>query len=83
MSGMKKVNTKIGNIEISYEESASFFKFLENLKNIRRTNGLVPDTLPVDSKKSVKCSIRKFSKNPKSSSMWCHYCDKNSNNTDD
>jgi hypothetical protein len=33
--------------EISYEESVSYFKRLENLEKIRHTNGPGPDTLPV------------------------------------
>jgi hypothetical protein len=45
------VNAKIDIFEISYEESVSYFKHLENLKKIRRTNGPNPSSLPVDNKK--------------------------------
>jgi hypothetical protein len=36
--------------EISCEESVSYFKHLENLEKIRRTNGPNPSSLPVDYK---------------------------------
>jgi hypothetical protein len=39
--------------EISYEESVSYFKHLENQEMIRCINGLGTDTLPVDNKKRV------------------------------
>jgi hypothetical protein len=39
--------------------------------------------LPVDNKKSVINSVGKSSKNPNSSGMWRHYCDKNNHNMDD
>jgi hypothetical protein len=71
--------------EMSYEESASYFKHLENLEKIRRTNGPNPSSLPVDNKKevSVTSSVGKSSKHHKGSNMWCHYCDKNNHNTAD
>jgi hypothetical protein len=70
---------------MTYEESVSYFKRLENLEKIRRTNGPNPSSLPVDNKKRVSftSSVGKSSKNHKGSNMWCHYCDKNSHNTDD
>jgi hypothetical protein len=79
------VNANICIFEMSYEESVSYFKRLENLEKIRHTNGLGPATLTVDNNKkvSVTSSVGKSSKNPKGSNMWCHYCDKNSHNTDD
>jgi hypothetical protein len=55
----------------------SYFKRLENLEKIRRTNGPNPSSLPVDNKKSVTSSAGKSSKHHKGSNMWCHYCDKN------
>jgi hypothetical protein len=68
---------------MSYEESVSYFKRLENLEKIRRTNGPNPFSLPVDNKKSVISSVSKPSKNQKGSNMWCHYCGKNNHNTAD
>jgi hypothetical protein len=44
------VNAKIDIFEMSYEESVSYFKRLENLEKIRRTNGSNPSSLPVDNK---------------------------------
>jgi hypothetical protein len=38
--------------EMSYEESGSYFKRLENLEKIRHTNGPTPVLLPVENKKS-------------------------------
>jgi hypothetical protein len=78
----------IANIDIfetSYEESVSYFKRLENLEKIRRTNGPNPSSIPVDNKKwhSVIRSVGKSSKNHKGSNMWCHYCDKNNHKTAD
>jgi hypothetical protein len=64
---------------ISYEESVSYFKRLDNFEKIRRTNDPAP-TLPVDNKKHVASSVGKARK---SSNQWCHYCDKNNHNTAD
>jgi hypothetical protein len=47
------VNANIDIFEMSYQESVSYFKHLENLEKIRRTNGRNPSSLPVDNKKSV------------------------------
>jgi hypothetical protein len=79
------VNANIDIIEMSYEESVSHFKRLENLEKIRRTNGPNPSSLPVYNKKrlSFTISVGKSSKNHKGSNMWCHYCDKNNHNTAD
>jgi hypothetical protein len=65
------VNAIIDIFEISYEESVSYFKRLENLEKIRRTNGHNPSSLPVDIKKSVTSCVGKSSKNHKGSKMWC------------
>jgi hypothetical protein len=61
------VNANIDIFEMSYEESVSYFKHLENLKKIRRTNRPNPSSLPVDNKKivSVTSSVGKSSKNHK------------------
>jgi hypothetical protein len=40
------VNAEIDIFEMSYEESVSYFKRLENLEKIRRTNGPNPSSLP-------------------------------------
>jgi hypothetical protein len=79
------VNANIDIFEIFYEESVSYFKRLENLENIRRTNGPNPSSLPVDYKKrvSVISSVYKSSKNLKGFNMWYHYCNKNNHNTAD
>jgi hypothetical protein len=69
--------------DMTYEESFSYFKCLENLEKIRRTNGPNPSSLPVDNKKSFTSSVGKSSKNHKWSNMWCYYCDKNNHNTAD
>jgi hypothetical protein len=76
------VNANIDIFEMSYEESVSYFKSLENLEKIRRTNSPNPSSLPVDYRKrvSVTSSIGKYSKNHKGSNMWYHYCDKNNHN---
>jgi hypothetical protein len=68
-----------------YEESVFYFKRLENLEKIRRTNGPNPSSLPVDNNKtvSVTISVDKPPKNYKGSNMWCHYCDKSNHNTAD
>jgi hypothetical protein len=78
------VNAKIDIFGMSYEESVSYFKRLENLEKIRHTNGPNPPSLPVCNKKrvSVTSSVGK-SKNHKRSNMWCHYCDNNNHNTAD
>jgi hypothetical protein len=70
---------------MAYEESVSYFKRLENLEKIRRTNGPNPSSLPVDNKKivSITSSVGKYSKNHRASSMCCHYCDKNNHITAD
>jgi hypothetical protein len=80
---MVNANTDI--YEMSYEESVSYFKRLENLEKIRRTNGPNPSSLPVDNKNRVSAtsSVGNSSKNHKLSNMWCHYCDKNNHNTAD
>jgi hypothetical protein len=77
------VNANIDIFEMTYEESVSYFKRLENLEKIRHTNGPNPSSLPVNDKKSVTSSVSKSSKNHKGSNMWCHYCDKNNHNTAD
>jgi hypothetical protein len=45
------INANIDIFEMSYEESVSYFKLLENFENIRRINGPNPSSLPVDNKK--------------------------------
>jgi hypothetical protein len=77
------VNANIDIFEMSYEGSASFFKRLKKLEKIRPTNGPNPSSLPIDNKKSVTSSLDKSSKNHKESNMWCHYCEKNNQNTAD
>jgi hypothetical protein len=79
------VNANIDIFEMTYEESVSYFKPLENLEKIRCTNGPNPSSLPVDNKKtiSVTSSVGKSSKNHKGSNMWCHYCEKDNHNTAD
>jgi hypothetical protein len=73
------VNANIDIFEMSYKESVSYFKRLENLEKIRRTNGPNPSSLPVDNKKivSVTSSVGKSSKG-KDISWECHkvvdYC---------
>jgi uncharacterized membrane protein len=41
------VNKYMDIFEMTYEESVSYFKRLENLKKIRHTNGPNPSSLPV------------------------------------
>jgi hypothetical protein len=79
------VNANIDIFEMTYEDSVSYFKRLENLEKIRHTNGPNPSSLPVDDKNtiSVTSSVGKSSKNHKAYNMWCHYCDKNNHNTAD
>jgi hypothetical protein len=79
------VNANIDIFEMTYEESVSYFKRLENLEKIRRTNAPNPFLIPVVNKKriSVTSSVDKSSEHHKGSNMWCHYCDKNNHNTAD
>jgi hypothetical protein len=77
------VDDNIDIFEISYEESVSYFKRLENWEIIRHTNGLIPASLPVENKQSVTSSIGKSSGNSKGSNMWCHYFEKNNHIKDD
>jgi hypothetical protein len=44
------VNANIHIYEMTYEESVSYFKRLENLEKIKPTNGPNPSSLPVDNK---------------------------------
>jgi hypothetical protein len=61
------VNANIDIFEMSYQESVSNFKRLENLEKVKRTNGLNLSSLPVDNKKhvSVTSNVGKSSKNHK------------------
>jgi hypothetical protein len=77
------VTANIDIFEMSYEESVSYFKRLENLEKIRRTNGPNPSSLSVDNKKYVTNEVGNSSKNHKGSNMWYYYCDKNNHNTAD
>jgi hypothetical protein len=49
------VNANIDIFEMSYEESVSYFKLLDNLEKIKRTNGPNPSSLPVDNKNMHIC----------------------------
>jgi hypothetical protein len=49
------INANIDIFEMSYEESVSYFRRLENLEKIRRTNGPNPSSLPVDKKNMYIC----------------------------
>jgi hypothetical protein len=60
---MDNANTDI--FEVSYEESVLYFKCLEKLGKIRRTNGPNPSSLSVDDEKSVTNSVSKSPKNHK------------------
>jgi hypothetical protein len=44
------VNSNIDIFEMSYAQSVSYFKHLENLEKIRHTNGPNPSSLPADNK---------------------------------
>jgi predicted RNA-binding Zn-ribbon protein involved in translation (DUF1610 family) len=59
------VNANIDIFEMTYEESVSYFKHLENLEKIRCTSGPDTSSLPVDNKKSVTSSVGKSSNNHK------------------
>jgi hypothetical protein len=48
-------NSNIDIFEMTYEESVSYSKRLENLEKIRRTNGPNPSSLPVDNKNVYFC----------------------------
>jgi hypothetical protein len=77
------VSANIEIFEMSYEKSVPYFKHLENLEKIGRTNSPIPSSLSVDNKEFVISIVGKSSKNHKGSNMWCHYCDKNNHNTAD
>jgi hypothetical protein len=49
------VDVKIDIFEMPYEESVSYFKCLENLEKIRRTNSPYPSSLPVHNKNIHIC----------------------------
>jgi hypothetical protein len=49
------VNANVDIFEMSYEESISYFKRLENLEKIRRTNGPNPSSLSLDNKNMYIC----------------------------
>jgi hypothetical protein len=59
------VNANLDIFEMSYEESVSYFKRLENLEKNRHTKDPGPSSIPVDNKKceSVTSSVGKYSKN--------------------
>jgi hypothetical protein len=88
---MLNSNTDI--FEISYEESVSHIKQLENLEKNRRTNGpgpgpgpgSGPGRLPLGDENTISNSsiVGKSSKNSKSSNMWCHNCHKNNHKMTD
>jgi hypothetical protein len=65
------VSAKIDIFEMYNEEAVSYIKRLVNLEKIRRTNGPIPASLPVDNKKcgSVTRSVGKSSKNLKRSDI--------------
>jgi hypothetical protein len=44
------VNANIDIFKMCYDKSVSYFNHLQNLENIRRTNGTNPSSLPVDNK---------------------------------
>jgi hypothetical protein len=49
------VNANIDIFQMTYEESVSHFKRLENLEKFRRTNDPNPSSLPVDNKNMYIC----------------------------
>jgi hypothetical protein len=65
------VSANIDIFEMSYEESVIYFKRLENLEKIRRTNGPNPSSLPAVNKKSISVisCVGNPSKNHKGSNM--------------
>ena len=69
------VAANIDIFSMSYEESVSYFKRLENLEKLKQTNGMAP-ALPVDNKKNITSSSVGAAVGKKKSKMWCHYCDK-------
>jgi hypothetical protein len=79
------VSAKIDIFEMSYEESVSYFNYLENLQKIKSTHGPSPALLPLYNNKrvSVSSSVAKPSKDHKGYNIWCHFCDKNNHNTTD
>jgi hypothetical protein len=79
------VNANIDIFEMSFEEYVPYFKRLENLGKIRRTNGPNPSSLPMENQKSVSVtrSVGNSSNNHKGINMWCHYRYKNNDNTAD
>jgi hypothetical protein len=60
-----------------------YFKRLQNLEKISRTNSPSPASLPIDNNKCFTSIVVKSLKNHKESNMWCHYYDKNNHNTAD
>jgi hypothetical protein len=49
------INAKIDIFEMSYDESESYFKLMDNLEKIRRKNGPKPSSLLVDNKNMHIC----------------------------
>jgi hypothetical protein len=66
------VNANIDILKMTYEESVSYFKRLEYLEKIRRTNGPNPFSLRVDNKKYVTSSVGKSSKHHKGFNVCNH-----------
>ena len=64
---------------MNYNEYVAYFKRLENLEKIKRTNGPSPP-LPVDNKKNIATSSVGVAVGKKKSKMWCHYCDESNHN---
>jgi hypothetical protein len=65
------VGANIDIFEMVYKESVVYFKRLENLEKINKTNEMVP--LPVDIKRTL-CNSASRSK---VSSLWYDCCEKN------
>jgi hypothetical protein len=63
------VNANIEIFEMTYEESVSYFKRLENLEKIRCTNCPYPSSLAVDNKKSVSVTSGVDSRNSNAFNM--------------
>jgi hypothetical protein len=71
------VGANIDIFEMVYKESVVYFKRLENLEKINKTNEMVP--LPVDTKRTL-CNSASRSK---VSSLRYDCCEKNNHNTAD
>jgi hypothetical protein len=74
------ISANIDILQMDYEAAISYFIQLENLDNIKRTNGHGP-TVAVDKYSSVTSRVdMAVGKKNQRTQMWCHSCGKSIHN---